>query len=100
MLLSFNTTMKLVSRVDALFNASYAIPPVREPSPMTDTMVSEPPDKSRAFTIPSPADMEVELCPVSKQSQSLSFRLGKPLMPWYFLKVSNPSFLPVRILWV
>ena len=30
----------------------------------------------------------------------LSFLFGNPLMPPYFLKSSNPSFLPVRILWV
>ncbi len=31
--------------------------------------------------------MEVELWPVSKQSQSLSFLFGKPLMPPYFRSV-------------
>ena len=36
---------------------------------------------SLALTIPSPAEMDVELCPVSKQSHSLSLRFGKPLMP-------------------
>ena len=42
---------------------------------------------------PSPAEIDVELCPVSKQSQSLSFRFGKPLIPPYCRRSSNPSFL-------
>ena len=48
----------------------------------------------------SPAEMEVELCPVSKLSHSLSFRLGKPLMPPYLRRCSKPSRRPVRSLWV
>ena len=35
------------------------------------------------------AEMEVELCPVSKASQSLSFLLGNPLRPSVFLSVGN-----------
>ena len=99
-MLSFNTIIKFVSSFEALFNASYAIPPVSEPSPITEIMVLLSPFKSRAFTIPKPADMEVELCPVSKQSQGLSFRFGKPLMPWNLRRDSKPSRLPVKSLCV
>ena len=35
------------------------------------------------------ADMEVELCPVSKQSQGLSFVLGNPLKPPYWRRSSK-----------
>ena len=37
MLLSLSTMIKLLFRRDALFSASYAMPPVSEPSPMIDT---------------------------------------------------------------
>ena len=47
-----------------------------------------------------PAEIEVELCPVSNASHLLSFLLGNPLIPPYFLRSSNPSFLPVRSLCV
>ena len=46
------------------------------------------------------SEMEVELCPVSKQSHSLSLRFGKPLMPPNFRKLAKPSLLPVKILCV
>ena len=92
--------MKLVSSFPALFSASYAIPPVMAPSPMTDTTVWSSPWISLAFTRPRPAEMEVELCPVSKASQLLSLRLGKPLMPRNCRRPSNPSLRPVRILCV
>ncbi len=99
-LLSFKTMIKFFLRRDALFSASYAIPPVREPSPITEIIVFSSLRRSLALTSPSPAEMEVELCPVSKQSHSLSFRLGNPLMPPYFLKLSKPERLPVSNLCV
>ena len=99
-LLSFKITIKLVSRCAALFSASYAIPPVREPSPITDTTVCLSPKRSLACARPSPAEIEVELCPVSKLSQSLSFRFGKPLIPPNLRSISKPSLLPVSILCV
>ncbi len=99
-LLSFKIIIKFFFKREALFNASYAIPPVSEPSPITETIVCSSSRKSRAFTSPKPADMEVELCPVSKQSHSLSFLFGKPLIPPYFLKCSNPERLPVSNLCV
>ena len=60
-LLSFKTIIKLVSIRDELFNASYAIPPVREPSPITETMVFFSPFSSLALTKPNPAEIDVEL---------------------------------------
>ena len=92
--------MKFFVSLDALFSASYAMPPVSAPSPMTEITYSSVPRRSLAATRPIPAEMEVELCPVSKQSQSLSFLLGKPLMPPYLRSPSKPDFLPVRSLWV
>ena len=68
-----------------------------EPSPMTAITCSFPPVRSLAFASPNAAEMEVELCPAAKASQSLSVGLGKPLSPSSCRRWSKPSFLPVSI---
>ncbi|MNI37098.1 hypothetical protein D3C73_911720 [compost metagenome] len=82
----------------ASFNASNAIPPVRAPSPITATTLFFLPKTSLALAIPNAAEIEVEECPVSKESYILSPLLGKPLSPSKVLNLSNFSFLPVKIL--
>ena len=99
-LLSFMIIIKFVFNSAALFNASYAIPPVRAPSPITETTWCFCPRISLACTYPSPAEIELELCPASYASQGLSLLLGKPLNPPSCRRFLNSSFLPVRILCV
>ena len=48
--------------------------------------------------MPSAAEMEVEACPVSKQSNGLSALRGKPLIPPYCRSVANRLYRPVIIL--
>ena len=43
----------------ALFMASYAMPPVSDPSPTIETTLKSLPAKSRAAAIPSPAEIAV-----------------------------------------
>ncbi len=50
------------------FYPSKANPPVKAPSPITDTTLYFSPLASRAHTIPNPAEMEVEACPAPKAS--------------------------------
>ena len=66
---------------DEIYDFAGKVRTVREPSPITDTMVCFPPVISLALTSPRPAEIEVELCPVSKTSHMLSLRFGKPLRP-------------------
>ena len=99
-LLSLRIIINGVFILAALLNASYAIPPVKEPSPITDTTILFFPLSVLAIAIPRPAEMDVELCPVLKASQSLSDVLGKPAMPPNLRRLAKPSFLPVSILWV
>ena len=49
-------------------SASYTIPAVIEPSPITITGTRSPccPFKAIAFAAPTPKDIEVELCPATK----------------------------------
>ena len=49
-LLSLSTMMKLLFSLEALLSASYAMPPVSEPSPMTDTTLWSCPRSSLAAT--------------------------------------------------
>src|SRR5699024_789927 len=49
--------------------------------------------------IPIAADKEVELCPASQTSCSLSTILGTPHNPLYWRNVSKSFALPVKILW-
>ena len=82
MLLSFKITKRLELYTPALFNASKAMPPVIEPSPiMAMFWRSSSPFSLEAIAIPNAAEMEVEECPVPNESYSLSSRRGKPLMP-------------------
>ena len=48
MLLSLRMMMKFLVILDALFSASYAMPPVSAPSPMTAATLKLPPCRSRA----------------------------------------------------
>ena len=81
-------------------DAVFAIPPVSAPSPITEITEYSSPVISRAWAIPSPAEIEVELCPVSNASYGLSFRFGNPLIPPNWRRSSNPAFLPLKSLWV
>ncbi len=66
---------------------------------MTLTILRSPPERSLATAIPSPAEMEVDECPVPKASCGLSLLLGKPDSPSRWRIVENRSRRPVRILW-
>lgn len=48
--------------------------------------------------MPKIAEMEVEECPVPKQSYLLSEIFGNPLNPLNLRIVGNSSFLPVKTL--
>ena len=74
------------------------MPPVKAPSPITAIILLSSFFKSLARAMPSAADIDVLLWPVSKESYLLSFLFGNPLIPLYFLSLSNLSFLPVSIL--
>uniref|UniRef100_A0A0A9EES8 Dxs1 n=1 Tax=Arundo donax TaxID=35708 RepID=A0A0A9EES8_ARUDO len=86
------------SRYPALFMASYACPAVMAPSPITATTLFFPPLRSLPTAIPSAAEMVVELCPVPKQSYSLSARFVNPASPFVCRIVDILSRRPVRIL--
>ena len=68
MSLSFSTTIRRESIEPALFRASKAMPALIDPSPMTAITWFFPPLRSRATDMPSPAEIEVELCPAPKGS--------------------------------
>jgi hypothetical protein len=70
--LSLSTTIRGVSSAPALFIASYAMPPLMAPSPMTQMTLLSVCCRSRAMAMPRPAEIEVELCAAPKQSYSLS----------------------------
>ncbi len=97
-LLSFRTTRQLVFMSAILFMASYTIPPVNDPSPITAAIFSSVPLILLAQAIPRAADMDVELCPVLNASHGLSLVFGKPDIPPNCLRVPISFFLPVRIL--
>ena len=98
-LLSFSTTRQPVLISAILFMASYTIPPVKEPSPITAAIFSFVPLILLAHAIPSAAEIDVELCPVLNASHGLSLVFGKPLIPPNCLRVPISFFLPVSILW-
>jgi hypothetical protein len=77
-----------LSRNPAWFMASYAMPPVIAPSPMTDSTWLRLPFMSRPTAMPRPAEMEVLLWPAPKGSYSLSARLVKPGAGWGWLGVA------------
>ena len=82
MLLSFRMTSRLELYTPALFKASKAIPPVIAPSPITAMLCRlSSPLILAAIAIPKAAEIEVDECPVPKESYSLSDIFGKPLMP-------------------
>jgi hypothetical protein len=76
--LSFRMTMRSRSVWPALFSASYAMPLVSAPSPMTATTSKSSPFRSRAAAMPSAAEIEVAAWPAPKTSYSDSLRLRKP----------------------
>ena len=96
--LSFNITVNLVLLHPASFNASKAIPPVKAPSPITANTELFSFSISLALAIPNATDIDVLLCPVSKQSVFDSFILGNPAIPSNCLNVFSFSLLPVIIL--
>ena len=96
--LSFKITISFVLLDPALFIASYAIPELIAPSPITATTSSDLFDNLFATAIPIAEDIEVELCAAPKGSYSLSNLLVKPESPLPFLNVLILSFLPVKIL--
>jgi len=96
--LSFNITIKFVLLEPVSLSASKAIPPVKAPSPITAITLFFSPFISLALAIPSAAEIDVLLCPVSKASYSDSTALGKPAKPFKLLSVLILFFLPVRIL--
>ena len=98
--LSFKTITRFDFNLAALFNASNAIPPDSAPSPITAKTLLFSFLRSLAFAIPRARLIEVELCPVSNASQSLSLLFGNPLIPPNCLNVSKPAFLPVSSLCV
>ena len=59
--LSFKTTIIFVFEVPALFIASYAIPALIAPSPITAITLSDLLDSLLAIAIPSADEIDVEL---------------------------------------
>ena len=67
--------------VPRLFNASKAIPPVNEPSPIIAICLWDLLSSLAASAIPRIAEIDVEECPVPKWSYSLSLIFGNPASP-------------------
>ena len=66
--------MILVLLAPALFIASYAIPALIAPSPITDITLQDFLDNLFAIAIPRPDDIDVELCTAPKgHTRSLIF---------------------------
>ena len=78
--------------------ASYAIPAVIAPSPITAMALLSSLFKSAATAIPKVADIDVAACAAPKGSNSLSDLLVKPERPFSCLKVFILSLRPVKIL--
>ena len=70
------TTIRRSAWTAMLFSASQAMPPVRAPSPITETTVRFSPRSRKALASPSPQLSEVEACEFSTQSCSDSAREG------------------------
>ena len=60
MSLSFSTTIMPARLAPALFMASYDMPALSAPSPITATILRSSPFRLPATAIPSPAEIEVE----------------------------------------
>ena len=98
--LSLSTTVMGDSRCPAWFNASYAMPPVMAPSPITATMRrSRRPLTRMASARPTAYEMLVLAWPAPITSCSLSSRRRKPDMPSYCRSVGNWPRRPVSSLW-
>ena len=78
MSLSLRITIRFAFIEPALFIASYAIPALIAPSPITQTTLCFSFFKSLATAIPSPAEIEVEECAAPNGSYSLSERFVNP----------------------
>ena len=98
MSLSFRITINFDFIAPALFMASYAIPALMAPSPITATTLFLSFESFFAVAIPKVDDIEVELCAAPNGSYSLSALLVKPDNPPPLRKVLILSFLPVIIL--
>ncbi len=90
--------MRRASIEPALFIASYAIPALIAPSPITAMTWFFSPFKSRATAMPRPDEIEVELCAAPNGSYSLSDRRVKPDNPPPCRNVRMRFRRPVRIL--
>ena len=90
--------MRRSSRAPALFNASYAMPALMAPSPITHTTLLSRLARSRATAMPRPAEIEVEECAAPNGSYSLSARRVKPESPPGARSVRMRSRRPVMIL--
>ncbi len=90
--------MRRVGLEPALFIASYAIPALIAPSPITAITSRRSPFMSRATAMPNPAEIEVELCAAPNASYSLSTRRVKPDKPPPWRSVRMRSRRPVKIL--
>mmetsp|Transcript_37939 Transcript_37939/g.72700 ORF Transcript_37939/g.72700 Transcript_37939/m.72700 type:complete len:206 (-) Transcript_37939:373-990(-) len=97
--LSLRITIMLLSMNPAWFIASYAMPPVMAPSPMTAMTLFLAPLMSRPTAMPSPALIEVDEWPAPKGSYSDSERLVNGVKPSVMRRVFICSRRPVRILW-
>ena len=103
MSLSLRITINRERSTPALFIASYAIPALIAPSPITAmtcrfSAMPRPAFRSRATAMPTPADIDVLLCPAPNGSYSLSARLVNPDSPPPWRSVRIRSRRPVRIL--
>ena len=65
-------------RPEALFMASYAMPALIDPSPITAITLLSPPFRSRDTANPSAAEIDVAACAAPNGSNLLSARLVKP----------------------
>ena len=87
MSLSFRMTIKRDFIDPALFIASYAMPAVIDPSPITAMQLLFSEAKSLATANPRAAEIEVAACAAPKGSYSLSDLLVKPERPFPWRKV-------------
>ncbi len=96
--LSFRITTSRACMAPALFIASYAMPALIAPSPITATTLRGVPCSSDATAMPSPALIEVEEWAAPNGSYSLSERRVKPDSPPGWRRVRMRSRRPVMIL--
>ena len=96
--LSFKIINRLVFKAPALLIASYAIPALIAPSPMTAITLLDLPSLSLATAIPRAAEIDVDECPAPKGSKIDSVRFVNPERPLDFLRVDISCLLLVKIL--